>query len=60
MRIGDIKDLTKEDVLSAVGLSLKSSTTGRALAVAGLFGAGLLVGAGLAFLLAPKSGRGMR
>jgi len=60
MKISDLKDLSKEDVLSALGLASKPSATERILGTLGLFGAGILVGAGAALLLAPKSGADLR
>jgi hypothetical protein len=60
MKLSDISDLSKDDVLSALGLSAKPSSSERWLGVAGIFGAGLLIGAGVALLLAPMSGQGLR
>ena len=60
MNFNDLKDLTKDDVLAAVGLSVKRSTTARVLEATGFFGAGLLIGAAAGLLLAPKSGKGLR
>lgn len=60
MKLSDLSDLSKDDILSALGLSTKQSGTERLLGTAGIFGLGLLVGAGAALLLAPKSGQGLR
>ena len=60
MKLSDIKDFNKEDVLSALGLASKATTTERILSTLGLFGAGVLIGAGAALLLAPKSGADLR
>jgi len=60
MKISDISDLSKEDVLSALGLALKPSTSQRLLGTLGMFGLGAVVGAGLALLLAPSSGEDLR
>lgn len=60
MKLSDLSDLNKEDILSALGLSTKQTGTERLLGTAGIFGLGLLVGAGVALLLAPKSGQGLR
>jgi gas vesicle protein len=60
MKLSDLSDLSKDDILSALGLSTKPSTTERLLGTAGVFGLGLLFGAGAALLLAPKSGQGLR
>ena len=60
MKLSDVSDLSKEDVLSSVGLATNRSTTQRVLNALGFFGAGLVVGATAALLFAPKSGRGLR
>ena len=60
MQFADITDLTKDDVLSAIGLATKRTVTARVLEVTGIFGAGLLIGIAAGILLAPKSGAGMR
>jgi hypothetical protein len=60
MKLSDIRDLSKEDILAALGLATKPSTSERLLGTLGVFGIGLLVGAGAALLLAPKSGEDLR
>jgi YtxH-like protein len=60
MKLSDVSNLSKEDIFSVVGLASKRSTTERVLGALGFFGVGLLVGAGAALLLAPKSGQGLR
>jgi hypothetical protein len=60
MKLSDLSDLSKDDILSALGLATKRSTAERVLGTAGVFGLGLLIGAGAALLLAPKSGQGLR
>ena len=60
MKMNDLRDLSKDDVLSALGLTSKPSTSERLLGALGIFGVGLLVGAGAALLLAPKSGQALR
>lgn len=60
MKLRDIKDIGKDDVLNVLGLETKTSTTGHLLATLGIFGIGLLVGAGVALLVAPKPGRELR
>jgi hypothetical protein len=60
MKLSDISDLNKEDILAALGLSTKPSVGERVISSAGLFGLGALVGAGLALLLAPRSGQDFR
>jgi len=60
MKINDLRDLSKDDVLSALGLASKPSTSERLLGALSIFGVGMLVGAGAALLLAPKSGEALR
>ena len=60
MKLRDIKDIGKDDVLDVLGLEAKASTTSHVLGMLGTFGVGLLVGAGVALLLAPKPGRQLR
>jgi len=60
MKFSDIRDLSKDDVLAAIGLETKTSTTSRLFGTVGLFSVGLLVGAGVALLLAPKTGQDLR
>ena len=60
MKINDLRDFSKDDVLSALGLTSKPSSSERLLGALSIFGVGLLVGAGAALLLAPKSGEALR
>lgn len=60
MTINDLRDLSKDDLLSALGVTGKPSTSERLLGTLSIFGVGLLVGAGAALLLAPKSGDALR
>ena len=60
MKINDLRDLSKDDILSALGLASKPSTSERLLGALSIFGVGLLVGAGAALLLAPKSGQALQ
>jgi hypothetical protein len=53
-------DISKEDVLGVLGLAPKQSAGASVLGALGLFGLGLVAGAGAALLLAPKSGVEMR
>jgi len=62
-----LKDLTgnlnlpsKDELLSNAGLRTRSTTTEDVLMGLGMFGAGILVGAGIALMFAPKSGRELR
>jgi hypothetical protein len=59
------KDLTRnmpsaDDLIRAVGLSSRTHNGNDIVPSIALFGAGLLVGAGLALLFAPSSGRELR
>jgi YtxH-like protein len=60
MKASDVRDLSQKDILSTAGLDLRRDSISSVLSSVGLFSAGLLVGAGAALLLAPKSGRGLR
>ena len=62
MKIEDILQAlpSKEDIASAVGLEARSSATGGMLAAFGIFGTGMILGAGLALLFAPKAGHEIR
>ncbi len=60
MKLSDIRDLNKDDVLAALGLTSKPSTSEVILGRMSMFGLGLLVGVGAALLLAPKSGEDLR
>lgn len=64
MNLKTLKNLNRHDVLAGalarLGLQTKSSDSGRMLGALGIFGVGLLVGAGVALLLAPKPGRELR
>ncbi len=60
MKLQDIRNLDKDDFLGLLGLESKHSMTNRLLGTLGTFGIGLLVGAGVALLLAPKPGSELR
>jgi hypothetical protein len=60
MNLQDIRDMDKDDYLGILGLRTKRSFTNQLLGTLGTFGAGLLVGAGVALLLAPKAGSVLR
>ncbi len=60
MKLHDLKDMDKDDFLGMIGLQSKRSFTNELLGTLGTFGIGLLVGAGVALLLAPKPGRELR
>lgn len=56
----NVRDLSKDDILGAIGLETRRTATDYILPALGVFSAGLLVGAGLGLMLAPKSGRELR
>jgi len=56
MKLQDIKNMDKDDILGALGLETKHTFTNQLLATVATFGVGLLIGAGVALLLAPKAG----
>jgi gas vesicle protein len=60
MKMKDLRNLDKDDILEMIGLQTKTSTTAWLAGTLGTFGVGLLVGAGLGLLLAPKAGRELR
>jgi hypothetical protein len=62
MKIEDILAAlpSKEDIASAVGLEARNSTTGDMLTAFAIFGTGMILGAGLALLFAPKAGHEIR
>lgn len=58
--IRDLRDLNKNDLLHYLGLETKRSVVDWALSGAGVFAVGILVGAGVGLLFAPKAGNEMR
>ena len=62
MKIEDILQAlpSKEDIASAVGLQAPASRTGDMLTAFAIFGTGIILGAGLALLFAPKAGHEIR
>jgi len=62
MRFEDILQAlpSKEDIATAIGQEARSSPTGDMFAAFGIFGAGIILGAGLALLFAPKAGHEIR
>jgi gas vesicle protein len=60
MNLRDLKNLDKEEILNLLGLESKQSTSKWMLGTLGTFGMGLLVGAGVALMLAPKPGHELR
>ena len=60
MNLRDVSNVSKDDLLNAIGLETRRTATDYVLPALGVFGAGLLVGAGLGLLFAPKSGKELR
>jgi gas vesicle protein len=60
MKLKDLRNLDKDELLGLLGLETKSSDAARVAGTISTFGIGLLVGAGIALLLAPKPGRQLR
>ena len=62
MKIEDILQAlpSKQDLASAIGLEPRASTPPDLLSAFGIFGAGMILGAGLALLFAPKVGHEIR
>jgi gas vesicle protein len=60
MNLKELRNLDKDDILEMLGLETKQSTAGWLAGTLGTFGIGLLVGAGIALMLAPKPGRELR
>lgn len=56
----DLRNMTTDDLLARVGLEARRSSGSQVAFALELFGLGLLVGAGIALLLTPKSGRELR
>ncbi len=55
-----LPDLDRDDLLEAIGLESRRTTTDKMVPALALFGAGVLVGVGLGLMLAPKPGRELR
>ncbi len=60
MTMKELRKLDKDDVLGMIGLESKTSTGAWLAGTLGTFGVGLLVGAGIALMLAPKAGIELR
>ena len=60
MNLKDLRNMNKDDILDMLGLETKPSTGAWLAGSLGTFGVGILVGAGIALLLAPKPGRELR
>lgn len=60
MKLQDIRDLSKEDALAAIGLAIKPSTGQWLAGTLSVWALGVVVGAAAALLLAPRSGQALR
>jgi len=60
MNLKELRNFDKDDILEMMGLQTKSSTGAMLAGTLATFGIGLLVGAGVGLLLAPKAGRELR
>jgi hypothetical protein len=60
MKMKKLQTITRDDVLSALGLQSRRGVRAYLGPVAGAMGLGMLIGAGLGLLLAPRSGRELR
>ena len=60
MKLKDVRNLDKDEILSLLGLEQKPATGAWLAGALGTFGVGLLVGAGIALILAPKPGHELR
>lgn len=58
--VNDLKKMDKDDVLNLLGLETRKGPTDWLLPTLGAFSVGLLVGAGLGLLMAPKPGAELR
>lgn len=56
----DLKKMDKDDLLNLLGLETKKGPTDWLLPALGAFSVGMLVGAGLGLLMAPKPGTELR
>ena len=55
-----LSDIDKDTVLELLGLTTRPTTTSRFFGFTGLFGVGLLAGAAIGLLLAPRPGAELR
>jgi len=55
-----LKDMTREDILNAIGLQTRKEPASYLAPIVGIFGTGVLIGVGVGFLMAPKAGKELR
>jgi hypothetical protein len=60
MNLKDLRNFDKDDILAMLGLETRTSAGAWWAGTLGTFSIGLLVGAGLGLMLAPKPGRQLR
>ncbi len=60
MNLKSLRRLDKDDLLNFIGLQTKRDMVNWVMPAIGIFSVGLLVGAGVGLLLAPKPGRELR
>ena len=60
MKLNDIRNFSKDDLLAALGLQTRTSAISTVFGSIGLIGLGMVIGAGAALMMAPKSGRELR
>lgn len=60
MKLSEIRNLSKEDLLAIMGLQTRASTFSAVVGSVGLVGLGIIIGAGAALMLTPKTGRELR
>jgi hypothetical protein len=59
-RVNSMKTTSSEDLLAALGLERRRSSVAVVGSYAALLATGMILGAGIALLMAPKSGRALR
>jgi len=59
-RLGAVRGVGVDDILTALGLERRRTFTSNVIPIASGFAAGALMGAGIALLFAPKTGREIR
>jgi hypothetical protein len=60
MKLSDLRDLSKEDLLDYLGLESRKNASDLMSVGLGAFSAGILLGIGLGIIFAPKAGVEMR